>query len=738
MGLTHKEFEKAGLKTGLQIWRIEKMELVEVPENFYGNFYVGDAYLVLQTRDMTLYKLYNLHFWLGNECTQDESTAAAIFTVQMDDYFGGCAIQFRELQGYESNTFLGYFKSGIKYQAGGVASGFTHVVTNDLSAQRLLHVKGRRVVRATEVAFSWSSFNNGDCFIVDVGAEIYQWCGEKCNKYERLKASQVANSIRDNERKGRGKVIVVEDGLEPAALIKVLGPKPKLPEGDDDTDHVADVSNRKKAKLHMVSDASGSMQITVVSEESPFSMSMLLTEECFILDGADKIFVWKGKKSNKEEKKMAMKTAEDFIKKMNYSSTTQIMVLPEGGENPMFKQYFKDWQDKEQSQGFGKVAITGRIAQVEQIPFDAMSLHESPKMAAQYNMLDDGSGKVEIWRVESTGRVAVDPETYGQFYGGDCYIILYSSAKGTIIYTWQGSCATKDEITMSAFHTVQLDRSIKAGATHTRVMQGKEPPHLLAIFKDKPLIVYKDGSSRKGRQVAPPAIRLFQVRKNLGSITRISEVNADSSSLNSNDAFVLKLQSNSAILWIGKGANEEEIRGAEYLAQVLKCKATKFPEGKEPDIFWTSLGGKKEYQNSPLLESQLDDHPPKLYGCSNKTGRFVVEEVPGEFTQEDLAEDDVMMLDTWEQIFIWYGIESNDVEKKESLVAAKRYLESDPSGRDKNIPITVIKQGREPPTFTGWFLAWDHRKWQMCQYSLLVLLRLPVELLPDFVELLHN
>lgn len=54
-------------------------------------------------------------------------------------------------------------------QTGGVASGFHHVVTNELAAQRLLHIKGRRVVRATQVPLSWSSFNTGDCFIVDLG-----------------------------------------------------------------------------------------------------------------------------------------------------------------------------------------------------------------------------------------------------------------------------------------------------------------------------------------------------------------------------------------------------------------------------------------------------------------------------------------------------------------------------------------------------------------------------------------
>lgn len=60
-------------------------------------------------------------------------------------------------------------------QQGGIASGFHHVVTNDVDVKRLLHIKGRRAIRATEVELSWSSFNKGDCFIVDLGkVRIYE------------------------------------------------------------------------------------------------------------------------------------------------------------------------------------------------------------------------------------------------------------------------------------------------------------------------------------------------------------------------------------------------------------------------------------------------------------------------------------------------------------------------------------------------------------------------------------
>uniref|UniRef100_A0A8C5AVB8 Scinderin n=1 Tax=Gadus morhua TaxID=8049 RepID=A0A8C5AVB8_GADMO len=606
--------------------QIESLELAPVPEGLHGSFFTGDAYLVLRTTMQKNHSFYDLHYWLGKECSQDESTAAAIFSVQLDDFLGGRPVQYRELQGVESTAFTSLFKGGITYKTGGVSTGFHHVVTNDLSAQRLFHIKGRRVVRATEVLLSWSNFNKGDCFIVDLGAVIYQWCGSMCNKFERLKAMQVANGIRDNERNGRAKLVVVEEGR---------------------TRH----------------------------------------------------------KANPSERREAMKTAEGFIKQMGYDPNTQIQVLPEAGETAIFRQFFSGWREKDQSEGFGKVYVTNRIAKIQQTQFDASKLHSSAQMAAQYNMVDDGSGETQIWRVESSGRVPVDADTYGQFYGGDCYIILYTYRKGQIIYTWQGASCTLDELTASAFLTVELDRSLGGNAVQVRVSQGKEPPHLLSLFKTTPLIVFKNGTSRLGGQAPPPATRLFQVRRNLSTITRIAEVEARASSLNANDAFLLRTPGGRGFLWVGRGASGEEEKGAQYISEKLVCNSKRIAEGEEPADFWDALGGKSDYQTSDNLQSQSMSHPVRLFGCSNKTGTFM--EVPGEFTQEDLAEDDVMLLDVWDQVFLWFGKDANDLERTESVRSAQQYIETDPGGRDPRTPVVTVKQGHEPATFTGWFLAWD-------------------------------
>ncbi|XP_072918799.1 scinderin-like [Hemitrygon akajei] len=710
----HKAFDNVGKKPGLTIWRIESMNPVLVPETQHGNFYTGDAYIVFNTNSDLK---HNIHMWLGNHCQKDESGSAAIYCVQLDNSLQGAPVQFRETQGNESNCFLGYFKNGVVYQEGGIASGFTHVVTNDVSVKRVLQVKGRRNVRACEVPFSWKSFNKGDCFIIDVGAMIYQWNGSKSNVYEKLKCCQLITSIRDKERGGRSKVQVVEEGCEPKEVIELLGPKPDIPDAVVE-DSTADARSKQKAKLYMVSDASGELKLTEIAAENPFKMAQLSTNECYILDNGScgHIFLWKGKSASKSERKVGFETCEFFINTRKYSKNTQIEILVENGETPLFTQFFSDWKVVGQTKGLGKVYSIGSVAKIKSVPFDVKKLHESPAMAAQYNMVDDGSGKVQIWRIEGFKKEPVDPSSYGQFYGGDCYLILYTYKSGDtekhLIYIWQGSKATTDELGTSAALAVELDQQMKDLPVQVRVTQGQEPPHLLSIFKDKPVIVHLGGTSRKGGQTSAAPVRLFHIRLSSTGACRAVEVNSDAKSLNSNDAFVLKTPQETYI-WKGVGASDGELKTAKMVAGVLKGSLKEIQEGNESESFWKALGGKKEYQTSKSLKNEVVTHPIRLFGCSNKTGTFVIEEVPGDFTQNDLAVDDVMLLDTWDQIFLWLGKEANEVEKSESLTCAKKYLESDPAGRDMGTPIITVKQQNEPLTFTGWFLAWDTTMWDM-------------------------
>ncbi|XP_040196793.1 advillin [Rana temporaria] len=710
---------KAVTKTpGLIIWRVEKMDLVVVPPKAHGNFYEGDCYLLLYTKKSGNNLLYDIHYWIGNDSSQDEQGSAAIYTIQLDDHLGGGPVQHREVQGYESDSFKGYFKQGIIYKKGGVASGMKHVDTNTYDVKRLLHVKGKRSVTATEVELNWNSFNLGDVFLLDLGRVIVQWNGPDSNKAERMKGMLLAKDIRDRERGGRMEIGVIEGDNEQASsellklLYNTLGERTQTI-GPGTADEIADQTQKANIMLYHVSDASGQMEVTEIAKR-PLVQDMLNHQDCYILDqGGIKIYVWKGKGATKAEKQTAMSKALEFIKIKSYPHSTNVEMVNDGAESAMFKQLFQKWTVKDQAVGLGKTFSSSKIAKVSQEKFDASLLHAKPAMAAQERMVDDGSGSVEVWRIENLEMVPVDPQWFGFFYGGDCYLVLYTYQVNKkphyILYIWQGRHASQDEIAASAFLAVQLDQDFKGEPVQVRVCMGKEPRHFMAIFKGK-MVIFEGGTSRKGNEDPEPPVRLFQIHGTEPSNTKAIEVPAYASSLNSNDVFLLKTQTDH-YLWYGKGSSGDEREMAKQLAAILSAGSEEtLAEGQETVQFWETLGGKAPYASDKRLQQVNEDVQPRLFECSNKTGRFIVTEIT-DFNQDDLDTSDVMLLDTWDQIFLWIGSEANEIEKKEAPATALEYLNTHPSGRDSETSILILKQGFEPPNFRGWFLAWDPLKW---------------------------
>ncbi|KAK2119814.1 hypothetical protein P7K49_001200 [Saguinus oedipus] len=174
----------------------------------------------------------------------------------------------------------------------------------------------------------------GDSFILDLGQNIFAWCGGKSNILERNKARDVALAIRDSERQGKAQVEIVTDGEEPDEMIQVLGPKPSLKEGNPEEDLTDDQTNAQATALYKVSDATGQMNLTKVADSSPFAPELLMSDDCFVLDNGlcGKIYIWKGRKANEKERQAALQVAEGFISHMWYALSTQVEILPQGRE----------------------------------------------------------------------------------------------------------------------------------------------------------------------------------------------------------------------------------------------------------------------------------------------------------------------------------------------------------------------------------------------------------------------
>jgi len=69
------EFDGAGKAVGIELWRIEKMVPTRV--EFNGKLFGGDSYILLSTTMKGSAMVWHIHFWLGEETSQDEAGVAA-------------------------------------------------------------------------------------------------------------------------------------------------------------------------------------------------------------------------------------------------------------------------------------------------------------------------------------------------------------------------------------------------------------------------------------------------------------------------------------------------------------------------------------------------------------------------------------------------------------------------------------------------------------------------------------
>jgi len=321
----------------------------------------------------------------------------------------------------------------------------------------------------------------------------------------------------------------------------------------------------------------------------------------------------------------------------------------------------------------------------------------------QQDMLDDATGTIKIWRIAGFDQIEWPMKYYGVFYEGDSYIILYTNhdTQESIIYIWQGIMSSENERDNTMYYAQQLDDSIFHGqTTQVHVVFGDEPEHFLRLFKGKLKVLMEADSDEEN-------IKFYQISGNNGLNTKTTQIPPLCAFLDSDDVFVLKLI-DITMVWEGIFTSEAQKTYGEIAADEMSPNGDMliFQEGYEPREFWLALGGKSDYN---IDEKKIKEyHLPRLYHCSDKSGEFKVKEITP-FDQDDLNNDDVMILDTNEEIYIWIGNGANTNEKSKAWDYVKDYLETDHRSFEE-INIMQVKQGQEPNCFAYLFPKWDDEK----------------------------
>ncbi|KAJ8505885.1 hypothetical protein OPV22_006771 [Ensete ventricosum] len=715
-------FQGVGHKVGTEIWRIENFQPVPIPKSDYGKFYSGDSYIILQTTGKGGTYLYDIHFWIGKESSQDEAGTAAIKTVELDVVLGGRAVQHRELQGFESDKFLSYFKPCIIPLEGGFASGFKKPEEEKFET-RLYICRGKWVVRMKQVPFARSSLNHDDVFILDTEKKIYQFNGANTNIQERAKALEVIQYLKDKYHEGTCDIAIIDDGKLQAdsdsgefwVLFGGFAPIGKKVVSEDDI-----VLETSPAKLYGISD--GQLKL----EENNLSKGMLENNKCYLLDCGAEVFIWVGRVTQVEERKAVSKAAEDFIISQNRPKTTRVTQVIQGYETHSFKSKFESWSagtvtgmgNSSGEEGRGKVA-----ALLKQQGVDFKGISKGSPVNEEIPHLLEGGGKLEVWRINGSAKNPLPREEIGKFYSGDCYIVLYTYRSGEkkedyLLTCWMGKDSIQDDQLMATRLANTMWSSLKGRPVQGRIFQGKEPPQFIALFQ--PMVVLKGGiSSGYKKFVAeknlndetytPDGIALIQVSGTSVHNNNAVQVDAVATSLSSTDCFILQ-SGNSLFTWHGSSSTFEQQQWAAQTAEFLKpdvaLKHAK--EGTESSAFWFALGGKQSFTTKKVTQDITRD--PHLYTFSLNKGKLEVTEVYN-YSQDDLLTEDMLILDTHAEVFLWIGQSVDSKDKQKAFDIGQKYIDLAVSfeGLSPDVPLFKVTEGNEPCFFTTYF-SWDSAK----------------------------
>lgn len=154
-------------------------------------------------------------------------------------------------------------------------------------------------------------FSTGDTYVVDAGDRIWIWLGEKTTVDEKFAGAFISDLI-DKQRKGKPRVETVHQGSEPLEFRKTVGPMRIV-----DQDLAKSILKKTEKKTHPV------VMYRISGEEFetlddikfvqvPLSKASLDSEDVFLIDTYDTVYIWQGKKSSIREKVVGGRIARKF------------------------------------------------------------------------------------------------------------------------------------------------------------------------------------------------------------------------------------------------------------------------------------------------------------------------------------------------------------------------------------------------------------------------------------------
>ncbi|TPX30793.1 hypothetical protein SmJEL517_g05708 [Synchytrium microbalum] len=641
----------------------------------------------------------------------------------------------------------------------------------------LLKVKGKRKMYTVRVPISAASMNEGDVFILEVprtdsgmvftpsmngdpnNASLFVWYGKDAGPVKRAKGKEVVYRTQDREWGKKGVIAELEQGVEnfsSAEFWRVIAGSPSAPstmktavEGGDDMEYEKQMESMTFLYGADPESDPSNPQFKVLVNGKTLTTKNVHCGGSFIVDCYDEIFVWHGRQSPESERNAATAFAESLSKAEGRPANVVLDIERDPAERILFKERFMDWTD-----GFKiEVSLQKNIAakdksryvydrggwdvkKIDKVNVEAM--YDPPGPPSRWDVVEDpdiggppkpeedlGVVSLEVLVLEEKGTSKSIDATEAQIlYAGESYTFMYKHLTGrpespkevSVMYYWIGSETKSSDMANAAYTAADIAK--KAGARQVRVRQGQEPSHFLKMLGGFVIV-------RKGfrKSFIHEDKALYHIRAVCRDVVRCEETIFNASSLSSAHCFVLALK-NQVIVWHGVGSFDyEQAKANEVAKRIADVRPIQeIQEQNEPKIWFEKLAPNStrktpEYASADYfsLKSKFpDSYKTRLFRISFglKNGNPTAEEVEN-YTQNDLEESAVFILDAFFEMFVWVGSEakSNFKDVKLGLETCMEYVsyvaKKQPQRRIDGTKCLFVRSGAEPANFRTCFTAYD-------------------------------
>lgn len=516
----------------------------------------------------------------------------------------------------------------------------------------LLHVFGKRKVRAWATEISTRSLNPHNALVLDCGLDVFVWQGAKASRVCKAKATDLAQRIR-KERGARPTVHIIEQSVSTADS-KSSQSKGKSSEGDIKNESGFSVSKDAVKRFWTVLGGSEAdvaaaeacatpaeqdqvrHEVTVYrvrAEERKFarmvtvvyqhadtvlpSRTLLHCNNAYVVDCGEEVYAWLGKTASTAQRNRAVQVARALLGTGGRAAWTKVVKVQQGGEPTAMKEKFCDFPGMLPIHT-GRSSVGGNVAAGRaQKPCEELAAEMVSEETHQQQMRlqsaravnDDGSGVLRVWKIEGYEKAPYPADMSSQLFSGESYVMMYTYiVKNTpmnIIYFWQGRDSSVNEKGTSAYLTAEQAKELGAeSSTQVRLVQHKETEHFLTIFRAHalPFVIHR------GKLAAhdPRAPTMYDTRGCTAPWVKTVEVDLDPARLNTLHASVV-VAPGTVYVWLGAHSLPDERAGARSAAELFakqqkqgddgdgqeceECRVVEVNEGAEPAAFWAVFGG---------------------------------------------------------------------------------------------------------------------------------------------------